>query len=106
MKEPEEGDVFEINGRQYVLGPDIDLDVEEVYDDAGNRITEAVAEAMAEDALARVGRPSLTAPGERSPQVTVRLPIGLRRRVEERARAEHKTVSALAREAFEKYLAG
>jgi Ribbon-helix-helix protein, copG family len=106
MSEPKEGDIVEFGGQQYILGPDIDLDVEEVYDDAGNRITEAAADAMAKDASARAGRPSLTAPGERSPQVTVRLPIDLRRRIEARARAEHRSLSALARDAFEHYLAG
>ena len=50
---------------KHVLGPDIDLDVEVVRDTKGRRITEARAERLAEEALAKpgVGRPSLTAQG-------------------------------------------
>ena len=51
------------------------------------------------------GRPSLTAPGKRSPQVTFRLDEAARQRANERAAREGKTISALAREALERYLA-
>ena len=51
------------------------------------------------------GRPSLTAPGKQSPQVTFRLDEAARQRAAERAASEGKTVSALAREALERYLA-
>ena len=49
------------------------------------------------------GRPSLGGQG-RSPQVTFRAPPSLRAQVEERAARDGKTVSQLAREAFEMYL--
>jgi hypothetical protein len=49
------------------------------------------------------GRPSLGGQG-RSPQVTFRAPPSLRAQAEERAARDGKTVSQLAREAFEMYL--
>lgn len=56
------------------VGPDIDLDVEVVRDNKGDRITEARAKEIAAAALqqAGVGRPPLTAPGRRSPEVKAR----------------------------------
>ncbi|MGW0231899.1 hypothetical protein ACWDWO_26630 [Actinopolymorpha singaporensis] len=50
------------------------------------------------------GRPSLGGQG-RSPQVTFRAPPALRAMAEEQAARDGKTVSQLAREAFEMYLA-
>lgn len=78
----------------------------------GTVLTDEEAERLAEEAEAgydltqarRVGRPALgeTKP---SPQVTFRAPAELRAKAEERAAREGKTVSQLAREAFEHYLA-
>jgi hypothetical protein len=91
---------------KYVDAGDIDLDEEVVLDSNGNRITEARAEEMAEHALRAVrGRPSLTGASRHSPRVSFRLPDHERERAEQVARAEGKTVSALAREALERYLA-
>jgi hypothetical protein len=91
---------------KYVDAGNIDLDDEVVLDSNGNRITEARAEEMAEHALRAVrGRPSLTRPGHRSLRVSFRLPDHERERAEQVARQEGKTVSALAREALERYLA-
>jgi hypothetical protein len=50
-----------------------------------------------------VGRPSLSG-GGRSPRVTFRLPEDLRAEAERRAKHEGTTVSALARDAFERFL--
>jgi hypothetical protein len=91
---------------KYTLGPDIDLDQEEVYEPDGTRLTEARAARLAEETLHTVrGRPSLTAAGRHSPRVSFRLPDHERERAERVARQEGKTVSALAREALERYLA-
>jgi hypothetical protein len=91
---------------RYVDGGDIDLDEEVVLDSNGNRITEAHAHEMAEHALRAVrGRPSLTSAGRHSPRVSFRLPDIALERAEQVARQEGKTVSALAREALERYLA-
>ncbi len=92
---------------KYVAGPDIDLDVEVVKDKQGQRITEQRAQEMATDALARagVGRPSLTQPGTRSPEIKARVPEELRDRLTTAARERGTTASTLIREALESYLA-
>jgi len=92
---------------KYVAGPDIDLDVEVVKDKQGQRITEQRAQQMATDALARagVGRPSLTRPGARSPEIKARVPEELRDRLTAAARERGTTASTLIREALESYLA-
>lgn len=94
--------------KQYVLGPDIDLDEEVVLDANGERITEARAQQMAEDIMQdyyrRAGRPSLTGGRKHSPQVSFRVPEQLARRAEEAAARHGKTLSQLGREALEQYL--
>jgi predicted HicB family RNase H-like nuclease len=92
---------------KYIAGPDIDLDVEVVKDKQGQRITEQRAQQMATEALARagVGRPSLTRPGARSPEIKARVPEELRERLTAAARARGTTASTLIREALESYLA-
>ncbi|GGP03317.1 ribbon-helix-helix protein, CopG family [Nonomuraea glycinis] len=95
---------------------EIDSDFEEVLDGKGNRITDAyVADAIADVhraidegrvpvSTSRGGRPSLTGEGTHSPRVSFRVPEELRERARSRAEREGKTVSALAREAFEEFL--
>ncbi|MEQ4207973.1 hypothetical protein ABN028_31230 [Actinopolymorpha sp. B17G11] len=63
----------------------------------------ADADGQANVVKAGRGRPSLGGQG-RSPQVTFRAPPSLRAQAEERAARDGKTVSQLAREAFEMYL--
>lgn len=91
----------------YVTGPDIDLDTEVVLDRQGRRITEARSRQIATETLDKVGvgRPSLTAPGQRSPEVKARVPEELRSLLHETARREHISTSALIRKAIEQYLA-
>jgi Ribbon-helix-helix protein, copG family len=93
---------------KYVLGLDIDLDVEVVRDKKGRRITEARAQRLAGEALAKagVGRPSLTAPGARSPEVKARVPAELKHRLEREAKRRGATTSTLIRDALDRYLCG
>lgn len=86
--------------------PDVDLDAEDVRDRRGRRVTDAYAEQAAEEALGlvRAGRPSLGAAGVHSPRVSFRVPEQVRRRAEERAAQEGRSVSEVAREALERYL--
>lgn len=108
---------METNPKQFVVGPgavveDVDLDQEEVHLPDGSRLTEQRAEELAKEALAEIrrrnlvpGRKSLSGGTAPSPRVQFRVPENIRDAVEERARAEGKSVSALAREALEHYLA-
>jgi hypothetical protein len=83
--------------------------------ESGVVITEAVATALAREAEAgydvdewkvvRPGRPSLTGAPVETPRVSFRVAPEVRARAAARAEAEGKTVSQLAREALEKYLA-
>ncbi len=94
--------------RQYHIGPDVDLDREEVFDSQGSRIDDAYVDRVVAEVLAvraSRGRPSLSGRGgSQSPQVTFRLTPELREKAERRARAEGKRVSDIAREALERYV--
>jgi hypothetical protein len=85
----------------------INLDVEDVRLADGSRLTETIAQDLADQVVRASGRgrPSLTAPGERSPQLRLSVPEQLRDDLRARADAEHRSVSELAREAIERYLA-
>ncbi|MCL2541079.1 MAG: ribbon-helix-helix protein, CopG family [Nocardioidaceae bacterium] len=84
---------------------DVDLDETVIVDRDGRRITEADAVERSEELLAksRGGRPSMSKSG-RSPQIGVRLPVGLDARLRERAAREHKRPSEIVREALEQYV--
>jgi hypothetical protein len=88
-------------------GGDIDIDADEVYLADGTRLSEARSHELAEEIRhkAAPGRPSLTGPGKRSPQLRLSVPAELRQKLEARAEREHTTVSDVAREAIERYLA-
>lgn len=97
-----------------VNGPEVNLDHEDIRDRHGNRITAEYVERALADILdgnvpvqpseVRRGRPSLSGGPAHSPQVTFRLPDQLHRQAVDAAEREGKTVSALAREALERYL--
>lgn len=91
---------------RHEIGPDVDLDVEDVRDRQGRRVTAAYAEQAAAEALrlARPGRPALGAVGQHSPRVSFRVPEQVRRQAEQRAAVEGRSVSEIAREALERYL--
>ena len=100
----------------YVVGADasiedVDLDAE-VVTVKGRRLTEAGAEQLAQDTLTEArhrnlipGRKSLTGGSTHSPRVQFRVPEAVATQAQDRARAEGKSVSELAREALVRYLA-
>lgn len=98
---------IQVGDEEIVDGGDIDLDIEDVRLADGTRLTEDGAQALADEVLRSVsrGRPSLTGPGERSPQLRVSVPVELHQRLSTRAKNEHRSVSELTREALERYLA-
>jgi hypothetical protein len=94
-----------VDGIDYELGAEIDLDAEAVRLADGSRLTEARAAQLGEEIASRGrGRPSLTEAGKSSPHVSFRVSARIRRRAEHRAKAEGKTVSQVAREALERHL--
>ena len=95
--------------RYTITGADVDLAAEVIVDSDGRRIDRAYVDevvAAAHEVLdKRTGRPSLTGKAEHSPQVTFRITPELKARAEHAAAVQGTTVSRLAREAFERYLA-
>jgi predicted HicB family RNase H-like nuclease len=79
---------------------------------SGVLITDEVADQLAQEAergyepseLRRVGRKSLAGGSGRSPRVNYRMTPDLHERALARAQREGKTLSALAREALERYV--
>jgi len=87
------------------IGPDVDLDREDVRLVDGSRLTREVAEEIVARARRSVGRPTLSGGRERSPQIAFRVPPRVRDKAAQIAAREGKTVSELAREALEQRLA-
>lgn len=90
------------------VGPDVDLEAEDVRDANGERVDAAYVDRAVEDVhafMATRGRPSLTAPGVRSPSMSVRLTAAKREQLETRAKVEGRRPSDLLREAVDEYLA-
>ena len=88
------------------IGPDVDLERDDIRLADGTWLTPDIAAGIAEDVRRAAGRPSLTGPGRHSPQVSARVPAELRDAAEQQARREGKSVSQLIRELLERYLSG
>jgi predicted HicB family RNase H-like nuclease len=88
------------------IGPDVDLDREDVRLADGTRLTEQNVEEFVADVRRRGGRPSLTGEAATSPRIVFRVTPGVRDRAAQIAAREGKTVSQLAREALEARVAG
>ena len=92
-----------------IVCPDIDLKKEILVDSKGRRIDDAyVDQALADvDAYWKKhgGRPSLTGQAKHSPHVSFRVTPELKAKAERAAQERGVTVSQLAREAFERFLA-
>jgi hypothetical protein len=88
------------------IGPDMDLETEEVYIADGRRLTEELAQEIAGRALARHrGRPSVSGGGRRTPSLTVRIPQPTRDALERLAKVRGKRLADVSREALNEYVA-
>lgn len=86
---------------KYTLGPDIDLDNEVVLLADGTRMTETIAETLADEVLAaRRGRPSVTGRRERTPSLTVRVEPEVRQSLERIAAARGTKLADITRDAL------
>lgn len=88
-----------------ILDDEVDLEQEDVRDSQGRRIDADYIDRAVTDARARRGRPSMSTESP-SPHVSFRVPDQVRRRLDERARAEGRSASDIARDALERYLTG
>lgn len=89
------------------VGPDINLDEEEILLHDGSRLTEQAAEELAERALEqrRAGRPSLSGGTAHTPPLTVRVRPGVRSALEEIAQKQGRRLADVSREALDEYVA-
>jgi hypothetical protein len=85
------------------IGPDVDLDAEDIRLADGTRLTPEVAEEIVEHVRV-TGRPSLTGPGKHSPEVSARVSPELRDAAKRQARQSGVSLSRLLRDALEWYL--
>lgn len=83
------------------IGPDVDLDTEDVRLADGTPLTEQRAADVVDEVRRRGGRPSLTGEAAASPRIAFRVTPAVRDRAAKIAASEGKTVSQLAREALE-----
>lgn len=83
----------------------LDLEKAEVLLPDGRRLTDAVVDEIVAKVHARMaGRPSLTAPGTRSPEVKARVPQATKDRLDAVAAKRGTTASVIVREALDAYL--
>jgi hypothetical protein len=91
------------------IGPDIDLDAEEIFLNDGTRLTEALAAEIAAEAVAkhpaRRGRPSITGGAAHTPKMTVRVAPETRRALEVIAAKEGRRLTDVSRDALAEYVA-
>jgi hypothetical protein len=83
------------------IGPDVNLEEDDVRLADGTRLTEQRAAEIVEEVRRRGGRPSLTGEAAVSPRIAFRVTPGVRDRAAQIAAREGKTISQLAREALE-----
>jgi hypothetical protein len=79
----------------------------EVRDEDDHQITGDSVDRLIDAAHAvidRRGRPSLTAPGQRSPQITLRLSAAEKARLDQVAAAQQRRQSDIVRDALARYL--
>lgn len=87
------------------IGPDVDLDVEDIRLADGTRLTNELAEEIAQDAIARHrGRPSVTGDREHTPKMTLRVPGQTRDALEQIATRQGRRLADVGRDAFEEYI--
>ena len=87
------------------IGPDVDLEHEDVRLTDGTRLTDDIGEEIVEQLRRSSGRPSLSGKRAVSPQIAFRVDPSVRDRAAEVAAREGKSISQLAREALEQRVA-
>jgi predicted HicB family RNase H-like nuclease len=83
------------------IGPDVDLDRDDVRLADGTRLSEQRAADIVDEVRRRGGRPSLTGRAAVSPRIAFRVDPRVRDDAAQIADREGKTISQLAREALE-----
>lgn len=87
------------------IGPDVDLERDDVRLADGTRLTDEVAGEIVGQLRRSSGRPSLSGQASVSPRIAFRVAPAVRDRAAEIAAREGKTISQLARAALEERIA-
>lgn len=90
---------------KYRLGPEVDLDQEDIRLPSGRRLTQKVADEIVAETRAAVGRPSLTGPGQHSPRVSLRVAPAVVEGLDAIAQREGVSRSEITRRALEEFVA-
>ncbi len=87
------------------IGPDVDLEREDIRLPDDRRLTEQLAAEIAQRALARhPGRPSVTGEAQRTPSLTLRVPLKTRQALEAIAATQGRRLADVSREALAEYI--
>ncbi|MHB8325305.1 MAG: ribbon-helix-helix protein, CopG family [Candidatus Dormibacteria bacterium] len=87
------------------IGPDVDLEVEDIRLPDGGRLTEVKVAEIAERVHGRhPGRPSVSGDRERTPAMTVRVTPAARASLEEIASAQGRRLADVSRDALDEYI--
>jgi hypothetical protein len=86
------------------IGPDVDLDQEDVRLADGTRLTNELAEAIGDEVRSKAGRPSLTGARTRSPQVSKRITPAQQEQLMRYSKATGMSVSRILREALDQFM--
>lgn len=87
------------------IGPDVDLEDEDIRLPDGSRLTEAKAAEIVERVHGRhPGRPSVSGDRERTPVMTVRVTRAARAALEEIASAQGRRLADVSRDALDEYI--
>lgn len=86
------------------IGPDVDLDREDVRLPDGTRLTNDLAEAINEDVRRAAGRPSLSGGRQHSPQVSARITPELQAKLRKYSERSGLSSSQVLRHALEQFV--
>ena len=93
--------------KNHVMDEKIGIDKKVIAVAKGKRIAEKRARGISGSVSTKVvGRPSLTGPSQVSPGIKARVPETLKLALDQEAKRQGRTPSALIREALEDYLCG
>jgi hypothetical protein len=88
------------------IGPDVDLDREDIRLGDGTRLTNELAEEINEDVRRAAGRPSLSGGRKHSPQVSARITLELQAELRDYSKRSGLSPSQVLRRALEELMGG
>ena len=86
------------------IGPDVDLEADNVRLPDGSRLTSTKADELAERALGRPGRPSVSGGRQHTPSLTVRVTRPAREALEAIASSQGRRLADVSRDALDEYI--